>query len=839
MHKTSPFELFPLLWLLLMPCCPLVAKAEGLTISQAFTLGPVGHYGRSIVHTDALESEIVAGKPVKPTAGETVTLPDGSVKVWQQAAVDERGTLSRKGLRGGYADLVVECQKPQIAILSATGDAMVYVNSVPFPGDPYESGIVHLPVALQRGRNDLLFLCTSDTLKVQLTPPRSAVMLDPSDATLPDLLVGHKATMWGALVLQNATEQERKGLRLAVSVGRGKAVETMVPTLSPLSVRKVGFRMVASAFAKEGNVPLKVMLLAEDGHTVLDKTTLALRVRQPHQTYKVTFRSGIDGSVQYYAVNPANPLPGQKALPALVLTLHGAGVEAIGQADAYESKPWATLVAPTNRRPFGFDWEDWGRMDALEVLADAERTLPYDPERVYLTGHSMGGHGTWQIGAWFPEKFAAIGPCSGWCSFFSYVHLPRYPNENPIGAMLNRANNVSDTLLLGHNYAQEGVYILHGADDTTVPVTEARDMVKYLATFHKDFRYHEQPGVGHWWDISPEPGADCEDWAPLFDFFAHHALPPVDGIRRISFTTLNPGISSRDEWLAIEQQHHALQPSSVQMLVNPGLRQFVGTTDNVACLCLALDRVLTPGKAVMVELDDQKLESIPWPSGGTLFLYRAATRWRVGGAPRLADKNPLRYGPFKEAFSHNMVFVYGTHGTPEENALLYAKARFDAETFWYRGNGSVDVVPDTEFHPSVEPNRSVILYGNAQTNDAWQALLGDSPLQVTEGQVRMEGHVWRGDDLACLFVRPRSGSAVASVAAVAATGPVGLRLLQRLPVFLSGVAWPDATVLSAQMLTKGLEGILAAGFFGNDWGVADGDWAFGTMEGTKGVIGER
>ncbi|CEK13159.1 prolyl oligopeptidase family serine peptidase [Chthonomonas calidirosea] len=823
MHKAFSSKSLYCLWLLPMLGCPLVAKAEGLAITQAFTLSPVGHYGRSIVHTDALEAEIVAGKPIKPTVGEAVTLPDGSVKVWQQASVDKKGILSQKELRGGYADLVVECQKHQIAILSAMGDAMVYVNGIPFPGDPYEIGIVHLPIELQPGRNDLLFLCTSDTLKVQLTSPRSPVMLDPSDTTLPDLIVGRKATIWGALVLLNATEREQKGLWLAVSVGHGKVVETMVPTLSPLSVRKVGFRIVASAFAQDGNVPLSVTLLAKDGRTVLDKTSLSLRIRQPYQTYKVTFRSGIDGSVQYYAVNPANPLPGQKALPALVLTLHGAGVEAIGQADAYESKSWATLVAPTNRRPFGFDWEDWGRMDALEVLAHAERTLPYDPERVYLTGHSMGGHGTWQIGARFPDKFAAIGPCSGWCSFFSYVHLPRYPDDPRIGTMLNRANNVSDTLLLGHNYAQEGVYILHGADDTTVPVTEARNMAKYLSTFHKDYRYHEQPGVGHWWDISPEPGADCEDWAPLFDFFAHHALPPVDGVRRISFTTLNPGISSWDEWLAIEQQQHALEPSSVQMQVNPGLRQFVGTTDNVACLCLALDKVLPPSKAVTVELDDQKLESIPWPLGGKLFLYRSTTRWYVGKAPALTDKNPLRYGPFKEAFSHNMVFVYGTHGTPEENALLYAKARFDAETFWYRGNGSVDVVPDTEFQTSAEPNRSVILYGNAQTNRAWQALLGDSPLQVTEGEVRMGEHFWKGDDLACLFVRPRPGSAVASVAVFAATGSVGLRLLQRLPVFLSGVAWPDATVLSAQMLTEGLRGVLAAGYFGNDWGLADGD----------------
>ncbi|CEK13160.1 hypothetical protein CWRG_00388 [Chthonomonas calidirosea] len=62
-----------------------------------------------------------------------------------------------------------------------------------------------------------------------------------------------------------------------------------------------------------------------------------------------------------------------------------------------------------------------------------------------------------------------------------------------------------------------------------------------------------------------------------------------------------------------------------------------------------------------------------------------------------------------------------------------------------------------------------------------------------------------------------------SVAVFAATGSVGLRLLQRLPVFLSGVAWPDATVLSAQMLTEGLRGVLAAGYFGNDWGLADGD----------------
>src|SRR5262249_27782755 len=153
----------------------------------------------------------------------------------------------------------------------------------------------------------------------------------------------------------------------------------------------------------------------------LDTVTLKLRVRQPGQSHKRTFVSDIDGSVQYCAVQPARPpapVPGPAL--ALVLTLHGAGVEAIGQADAYAGKTWAHIVAPTTRRPFGFDWEDWGRLDALEVLEVARASLKTDPRRTYLTGHSMGGHGTWHVGVTFPDRFAAIAPSAGWVSFASY-----------------------------------------------------------------------------------------------------------------------------------------------------------------------------------------------------------------------------------------------------------------------------------------------------------------------------------------------------------------------------------------------------------------------------------
>ncbi|HEU4752485.1 MAG TPA: prolyl oligopeptidase family serine peptidase, partial [Armatimonadota bacterium] len=503
---------------------------------------------------------------------------------------------------------------------------------------------------------------------------------------------------------------------------------------------------------------------------MLDTAELVLRVRGPDQPYKCTFRSEIDGSVQYYAVNPARPLPGDTTKPALVLTLHGASVEAIGQAEAYEGKSWAHLVAPTNRRPYGFDWEDWGRLDALEVLDRAQAQLKTDPRRTYLTGHSMGGHGTWQIGATYPDRFAAIAPSAGWISFWSYGGGARPTPASPVEELLQRAANPSDTLALSRNSLQQGIYILHGSADDNVPPSEARTMREHLAAFHHDFTYFEQPGAGHWWDVSDEPGADCVDWPGIFDCFARHRLPEPQAVRSVEFHTADPGISAWRQWAGILAQTRALRPTSVTLRLDPGKSRITGTTENVARLALRLAGVLKPGP-LAVELDGQRLERVPFPdTGRPLYLSRTGKTWSVTGAHPATEKNPARCGPFKQAFRNRMLFVYGTRGTPEENAWAFAKARFDAETFWYRGNGAVDMIADRDFSAGKEPDRNVVLYGNTDTNTAWKALLGDSPVQISRGHVRIGARDLTGDDLACLFIRPRPGSGKASVAAVSGSG---------------------------------------------------------------------
>ena len=51
------------------------------------------------------------------------------------------------------------------------------------------------------------------------------------------------------------------------------------------------------------------------------------------------------------------------------------------------------------------------------MLAAGKQAFAHDPTQVYLSGHSMGGHGTWHVCLSTPTEFAVIGPSAGWSHF--------------------------------------------------------------------------------------------------------------------------------------------------------------------------------------------------------------------------------------------------------------------------------------------------------------------------------------------------------------------------------------------------------------------------------------
>lgn len=184
---------------------------------------------------------------------------------------------------------------------------------------------------------------------------------------------------------------------------------------------------------------------------------------------------------------------------------------------------------------------------------------------------------------------------------------------------------------------------------------------------------------------------------------------------------------------------------------------------------------------------------------------------------------PHRYGTLREAFNHRMVFVYGTGGTKEENDWSRNKARYDAETWYYRGNGAVDVISDREFSLAKYKDRSVILFGNKTTNRAWPALVGNCPIQVERNRVTTGSKTWQGDDLSAYFVWPIRGSATASVGVISGSGIKGMNAANANQYFAGASGFPDFMIYSLKMLQAGASEVKLAGFYDHNWKLKDGE----------------
>ncbi|MBL7697875.1 MAG: prolyl oligopeptidase family serine peptidase [Chitinophagaceae bacterium] len=781
-------------------------------------------YGREALYTDPIVYKMYTGTLNKPIEGDSLTTNDrGEVTRWQSVNGDSINRLrSRGGFRGGFGSagnyfyLTYKSSKQQTALLHIKGNSSVIFNGVHHAGDPYALGYMYIPVKLNKGLNELYVRGGSITADIIF--PGKSKQLNTDDPTLPFIVTGNdNADLMGAIVAINTSTKTLKGLKIKSSIG-GKDVTSDVPDILPMSTRKIIFHFDGTGTETKGQHDCRLQLL--DKEKVIDETTVKIEAVDATDKYSVTFISSIDGSLQYYAVTPQTP--SFKKGSSLFLSVHGAGVEAIGQARAYHSKDWGTLVAATNRRPRGFNWEDWGRIDALEVLNLARKKFTPDSQHIYLTGHSMGGHGTWFLGATYPDKWAAIAPCAGYPTLKGYGSadgLVPDSSSSTMEQLLLRSGNQSDVIKLVSNYRPLGVYIHHGDSDRVVPVTFARQMRKLLGEFHPDLSYHEYPGGSHWF------GNESVDWPPLFDFFKWHKREADSAVNNIDFITANPGISSSFRWAEIVQQHHPLQFSRIVLNRNKTDETISGRTENVHVIKFNLED-FGANKVVNISLDgNSSIKYTTKSSNESIYLLKQDDKWSLSEKPALSQKGPHRYGTFKDAFNHHMVFVYGTTGNKQENEWSLNKARYDAETWHYRGNGSVDIVSDKEFSIEKYKDRGVIIYGNKNTNRAYSALLSDCPIQLERNKITAAGKTFTGDAYGAYLVWPIKGSGVASVAVIAGSGLKGMNAANANQYFAGASGFPDFMIFEVDMVKTGPGGVKMAGFYDNNWELSGNDFA--------------
>ena len=794
---------------------------DTIPLVNGLVVGATNQARRTIIYKDPVFSDFITQDVYRPKEGDSIGVNRREeTERWEKITADGKGVFKSRKLRGGYLFVTYNSPEKALKILEISGHNEVYVNGVPRGGDVYNKHLTFHPIQLKEGENTFLVKGGRGQVNMQLLAIKKPIALLERDMTIPDFLTTENDTKIGSIRILNSTLKNLKGLKI-VTETNGHSIATKVPAIIPMAMRKVPY-YVEDNYTEKDTVRVKVKLYK--GNTLLDEASVLYKVKSPEQFYSRTFISDIDGSVQYFSVKEGDLKTEDK--PAMFLSVHGASVEARRQAAEYKAKDWGHVIAPTNRRDFGFNWEDWGRWDAMEVQNIAEEMYGTDPKRTYLTGHSMGGHGTWHLGATFPDKWAAIAPISGWYSLFSYAGKDKLEEASALEHMFTRANHASHTLELSRNYLHHGVYIQHGDADDVVSVDQARFMRKHLAEFHTDFAYLEYEDKKHWFGI---------DFHTIFDYFKWHTIPDNDVVKTFEFRTVNPGVSSESRYITLYQQEKLFEFSGVKATQNVRTEKQIKKdevlktrnisieTENLKTFKVDLKHTIA-SDTVNINIDGVKFQNLDAKNKTEAWFKKDNETWVLTEAPTDAfEKNPTRYGNFKEAFKDNMIFVYGTKGTKAENDWAFNKARFDAETFYYRGNGSIDIISDKDFSLKKYKDRSVILYGNASTNSAWKVLLKDSPVQVKRNEIQIGDQSFKGDHYGAYLTYPRTDSDTASIAVITGTGLNGFKAAIPNKYFGSGTDTPDVMIFNNTIFKEGINGIEATGFYGNDWSLEQGD----------------
>ena len=730
---------------------------------------------------------------------------------WNAIEVDTAGFF-RGNLRRAYVYTEFDSPESTIALLDATGHTRVFINGMPQEGDHYDYGHTLIPFHLKKGLNQFIYTYGRfGRVKSQIVIPEKELQFSPRDMTLPSIIRGENDEKWGAIRIVNASERNREGLTITCTLETGETATYKTGSIMPMAVRKLNFKIPALTSTVNERSVSATLVLTDSRNREIDRINININVMDANRHHERTFISGIDGSVQYYSVAPStSDAPNQ----AFVLTVHGASVEATNQSRAYSQKDWAHIVAPTNRRPFGFNWEEWGRLDALEVLHDARKIFHTDTAQTYLTGHSMGGHGSWFLGVTYPDKWAAVAPAAGYADIIGYrrTGTDSLIQAIPHFGMIYRGALAGRTIDLAKNYLQSGIYVLHGDADAVVSVEQARMMRGILGGFHNNFAYYEYPGGSHWY------GDHSVDWPPLFDFFRQNTIPEAKDVHNIEFRTASPGVSATNYWLRINQQIKSYEHSTINANYENDTIHL--QTENIGHITVMLNK-LRPEVRPVISIDGQHITP---DNLADVSLRLHAGNWSLAGLPPATEKTPERNGGFKLAFTNNVVLVYGTRGSREENSWYKNKARYDAETFLYRGNGSIEVISDREFSPEKYKDRNVIIYGNSNTNRAWRSLLSNAPVQVSSNGISFGDMYIESERLGTYFVYPRPDSDIASVGVVAGTGIQGMKATYPNDYFSGITGFPDLLIFDVDWLKEGINGVRISGFFGNDWSVENGDF---------------
>lgn len=826
------------LTLLLSTLSNIPSLEDTILINNWWSLGPFSVGVRegipavdNRIETDDFEPDTNAVYPSILAAGgsvkwEKITSDRG--RIWSQYRNVSWDTLQDiygniGVLNAGYAWASFSSKGQRRGLVWAPNVSSFILNGRSYPGDAYADNCFPIPVVLKDGVNRVLLKFSGygdHSAGFKISPATDPLMIIKPDVLLPDFVTSETEKAWLAVPVINTTEKRLYDIKIKLTGDLIKTTVSSVPDLIPLAGRKVPVVIeVKDNGAGMAAVDSTPVLIELSCGKFIRRDTCWVKIKKPQEVHSRTFLSAIDGSCQYYSVLPPREFQQDRSY-GLLLSLHGASVEARNQAAAYTPKDWAFVVAPTNRRRYGFDWQDWGRLDALEVLAEAKKNFKIDEDRVCLVGHSMGGHGVWHIGLSHPDLFAALAPSAGWSMIQLYAPytLQRSavfaePEKLKYRDMVLREDM---TPVFLENALNLPVYILHGGSDDNVPPIQGRLMSHFLHDLNYEYVYDEVPGQGHWWNFDSTPGTDCIDKQEMMDYL--HGKIRSASPKRVSFKTTDLAQSDRAYWLKVDELQSPYQEGFIEAEVQADTVKI--KTRNIkrfSILAHNLPDLFPAGQTLFFRWNERVITHQIRP-GANIPFYQKHDQIRIGyPATDGLTKTPALYGPIKRAYFTPFLLVYGTMGDSISTERNLHQARLQSYTWWMRANGFVEVVADTEVTEKMTEQFNLILFGNHQTNAYVKQINYKLPIHLEDGRVFAGEEKLAGDSLCFMEIYPNPHARDRFVLVYAAANQDMERFAGLFSTLYSSAGLPDFLVWDKSALNFGWAGVVAAGFFDSHW----------------------
>ncbi len=700
-------------------------------------------------------------------------------------------------------------------------------------GDIYADGYGWFLVDLKQGKHSIkvpLSGFESDSFKCHFKKANDNFFILPGDTIVPDFLEGELVSSYLSVPIINTSNNWINEIKIDIKKPLEAKSNTLKVKIAPGQVYPIVITLKETANHSE-YCPLESTIKISTNNEDQQDHNFHIRCRKIEQSFRYTF-IGQDGSVQYASARaPLKECEEDymndqilKFSCPVILTTHGAGVKAESQAEAYSSKENAWILAPTGRRRFGYDWEGPGRINAMKALnalpthIEALTKRKHDPYRVLFTGHSMGGHGAWSLSLRYPDRAIASAPAAGWIKFQHYVSYFLRPGDSYIDPILK---GILETSISEHNndlYVSnmKGIPVLArvGGDDESVPPWHLRRMSRMLLEEEVDSSVSEIPGKGHWW------GGVVDD-EEMNIFFNSHILSKPQTTNKFSITVLNTSSFESKGGIKPLQLNTPYRLGKVQVNIEKEIH-YLETTNIKSLKILPREKNIYTERINQINIDGESFSI----EGESYFCKSEQLKtWYECTKKEIESKHermPENMGPARQILEKDFVIVYGSAGSKEQTKNRIERAVFIANDWFLRGRGSVEIYSDKEIMNLNLQNKNLILLGGPKTNLVSNTFIQNNSFISYEHQkntIKINEAGIFGDPGTgfqfLTFSEYKNNKTLALM--IGGIDEKGFSNTFEIFPFSSGVTVPDFMIINNKFKSKGSAGILAAGFWSNDW----------------------